>query len=78
MGAPLAGTALHDLRRLATMSTTATFGPAASTDEVADATEAERLLRTAMVARLTRWQRLRWHVSLRSLRPATRSPVMPG
>jgi hypothetical protein len=77
MGAPMAGTALHDLRRLATMSTTATFGPAASPEAVIDATRTERLLREAMVARLTRWQRLRWLVSVRSMRRATRSPVMP-
>jgi hypothetical protein len=75
MGAPLAGTAPHDLRRLATMSTAATFGPAASPDDLTDATQTERMLRAAMLARLTRWQRLRWHVSVRSMRRATRSPV---
>jgi hypothetical protein len=78
MGAPLVGTAPHDLRRLATMSTAATFGPTASSDEVTDATKTERLLRVAVAARLTRWQRLRWHVSLRSMRRATRSPVVGG
>ncbi|HWL43085.1 MAG TPA: transglutaminaseTgpA domain-containing protein [Ilumatobacter sp.] len=73
MGAPLAGSAPHELRRLATMSTAATFGPAAA--PTVDAVATERLVREAMAARLTPTQRLRWRLSLRSLRRATRSPV---
>lgn len=75
MGAPLAGRAPHELRRLATMSTAATFGPSASDDDVTAATATERKVRAAMAAELTQWQRLRWRLSLRSLRAATRSPV---
>ncbi len=75
MGAPLAGSAPHELRRLATMATAATFGPEPTADDVEDAPNIERLVRAAMAEQLTRWQNLRWQLSLRSLRRATRSPV---
>ena len=75
MGAPLVGPAPHELRRLATLSTWATFGPTPEAAIAADATETERRLRVAMASQLTRWQRLRWQLSLRSLRRPTKSPV---
>lgn len=75
MGAPLVGQAPHELERLASMSTAATFGPPPAPDDTDEAWAAERLLRTSIAGRLTRWQRLRWYTSLRSLRRSTRSPV---
>lgn len=75
MGAPHVGPVPHELRRLATLSTAATFGPAPDAETGTGAIATERELRRAMAAQLTRWQRLRWQLSLRSLRRATRSPV---
>lgn len=75
MGAPLAGSAPHELRRLATLSTAATFGAPAIPATIDDATAAERRVRAAMAAELNGWHRLRWRLSVRSLRRATRSPI---
>jgi len=76
MGAPLVGNVPHELRRLAGLATAATFGPPVSPEVGADAHATERALETAIAERLTWWQRVRWRLSLRSLRPATRSPVV--
>ena len=75
MGAPLAGSAPHELRHLASLSTAATFGAPASVATIDEAAATERRVRSAMSARFNRWQRLRWRLSVRSLRRATRSPV---
>lgn len=75
-GEPLVVDASRDLHRLATLSSAATYGSPAHVDLLA--TDAKRCLdavEQAIVARRTRRQRLRWRLSLRSLRPATRSPV---
>lgn len=74
--APLAPTAPHEMRRLAAMATMVTFGP---TEEswrlVDDAIATSSTIDAAIRADRTRWQRLRWRLSLRSLRRGTRSPV---
>lgn len=75
MGAPLVGQVPHELARLASMSTAATFGPVPPPEATDQAWDTERLLRTSIAGRMTRWQRLRWYTSLRSLRRSTRSPV---
>lgn len=76
-GAPLAPSVPHELRRLATMATAVTFGPR---DEawrlVDDATATSRSIDAALRAERTRWQRIRWRLSLRSLRRDSRSPVV--
>ena len=74
--APLAPTVPHEMRHLAAIATMVTFGP---TDDgwrvVDDAISTSRAIDEAIRADRTRWQRLRWRLSLRSLRRATRSPV---
>lgn len=74
--APLAPTVPHEMRHLAAIATMVTFGP---TDDgwrvVDDAISTSRAIDEAIRAGRTRWQRLRWRLSLRSLRRATRSPV---
>lgn len=75
-GSPLAPDAAAPLRRLATMSSSATFGRPRHLDLLAD--EAASCLDSvdeAVAVVRTRWQRLRWRLSLRSLRRSTRSPV---
>ena len=75
-GAPLAPEASAQLRRLATMSSSATFGTPRHPELLAeDAASCLGSVEQAVVAVRTRWQRLRWHLSLRSLRRSTRSPV---
>lgn len=75
--APLARRAPFELRRLASLSTAMTFG---STDNahvlVMDALETSRMIDVALRTEQTTAQRLRAHLSLRSLRKATRSPVV--
>ena len=75
-GAPFAPDASAQLRRLATMSGSATFGTPRHPDLLADESASclGSVEQALMVVR-TRWQRLRWRLSLRSLRRATRSPV---
>jgi len=72
------------LRRLSTMSNQATFtvavqgSPLADDNSDASADEAARYLAevdASMAASRSAWQRLRWRLSLRSLRRRTRSPV---
>lgn len=75
-GTPFAPDASAQLRRLATMSSSATFGSPRHPDLLADESASclASIEQAVMVVR-TRWQRLRWRLSLRSLRRATRSPV---
>lgn len=77
-GGPLAPTVPHELRRLAAMATAITFGPTDDAWRLADdAASTSRSVRDALGAGRTRWERLRWRLSLRSLRRRTRSPVVP-
>jgi hypothetical protein len=75
----LAPTVPHEIRRLASMSTAMTFG---STDEaprlINDATYTAHVIDEAIRLDRTQWGRLKWRLSLRSLRPSTRSPVLPA
>jgi hypothetical protein len=75
-GADVAPAAQHEMRRLAALATSATFGPPADHTSAANAARTELVVADAIAARLTRWQRWRWRLSLRSLRPSTRSPVV--
>jgi transglutaminase-like putative cysteine protease len=76
-GAQHAEQAQHELVRLGAMSSAATYGPARLTDLIpADALAALGLIEQSIRSTRTRWQRVRWHLSLRSLRRATRSPVL--
>lgn len=76
-GSPLAPRALHELRRLAAMSTAVTFGPRDEAWRMADdAAMTSRSIDVALRAERTRWQRIRWRLSLRSLRRRSRSPVV--
>jgi transglutaminase-like putative cysteine protease len=72
----LAPSAPHEARRLAAMSTAMTFG---STGDgwrlVDDAVSTSGAIDAAIRSERTRWQRLRWRLSLRSLLGSTRSPV---
>jgi protein-glutamine gamma-glutamyltransferase len=75
-GAPLAAVASPELHRLASMSSAATFGTPRHLDLLAqDAVVCLDAVEDGVTSARTRWQRLRWRLSLRSLRPATRSPV---
>ncbi len=75
----LAPTVPHEIRRLASMSTAMTFG---STDEaprlINDATYTAHVIDEAIRLDRTQWGRLKWRLSLRSLRASTRSPVLPA
>jgi len=75
MGAPLVGTAPPALARLAAMSTAATFGPPPTAATVHDAAAVEHDVTNAIADGFTPVARLRWRLSVRSLRKATRSPV---
>jgi hypothetical protein len=73
---PVAPDATAPLRRLATLSSAATFGTPRHPDILAqDAVSCLGSIERSVVSTRTRWQRLRWHLSLRSLRRSTRSPV---
>ena len=75
--APLARRAPFELRRLAQMSTAMTFGDTTRADAmVMDALEASRMVDLAIRTEQTWGQRFRSHLSLRSIRRATRSPVV--
>ena len=66
----------HELRRLAAMSTQMTFGPTGRADAlVDDAVFTAAAVDEAIKAQMTRRERIRWRLSLRSLRPKTKSPV---
>ena len=72
----VAPTVPHDLRRLAASATAMTFGyterGAALVD---DAVATSRQVDLAIRDERSRWRRLRWRLSTRSLRSSTRSPV---
>jgi protein-glutamine gamma-glutamyltransferase len=75
-GARFVPDAVPQLRRLASLSSAATFGAPRRPDVLAeDALTCLGSVERSVVTVRTRWQRLRWRLSLRSLRPATRSPV---
>lgn len=75
-GAEIAPTADREIHRLATLASAATFGSPARADLlVDDANSCLGQVETSLGASRTRWQRLRWRLSLRSLRRSTRSPV---
>ncbi|TDT18547.1 transglutaminase superfamily protein [Ilumatobacter fluminis] len=68
----------HETRRLAAMSSAVTFGTRPNEEAARLADDAARTasaIDAAIRASRTRWERLRWRLSLRSLRRATRSPV---
>ena len=68
----------HETRRLAAMSSAVTFGSRQSDDATRLADDAARTasaIDAAIRASRTRWERVRWRLSLRSLRRGTRSPV---
>lgn len=74
--APLAPSVPGEMRRLATMSTAMTFGITDGASSLAtDAVVASDAVDQAIRVEQTRWQRMRWRLSLRSLRRSTRSPV---
>ena len=76
-GAQLAEEAQHELVRLGAMSSAATYGPPRLFDLLAaDALSALRHVERSIRSTGTRWQRIRWRLSTRSLRRATRSPVL--
>jgi hypothetical protein len=67
----------HEMRRLAATATAITFGE--ESDDwvrVDDAIATARSVDRAICDDRSRWQRIRWRLSLRSLRRATRSPVV--
>ena len=73
---PLVADARRHLHRLAALSGAATYGSPQHPDLLAeDAARCLGAVEESMAAERTRWQRIRWRLSLRSLRPATRSPV---
>ncbi len=75
-GVPLAAGAERELQRLATLSSAVTFGHPARPDLLAeDAATCLGHVESTMAGDRTRMQRLRWRLSLRSLRRSTRSPV---
>lgn len=78
--AVLAPSIHHESRRLAAMSSSVTFGRP-SRDDVqrlaSDAAATADRIAATIASGLTRRQRIRWRLSLRSLRARTRSPVVP-
>lgn len=76
-GSPVSGGTARELAQLAAMSSEVTFGSPSQTERLAElaATNLEAV-ESAMKQDRTRVQRLRWQLSLRSLRRATRSPVV--
>ncbi len=73
---PIAPGSPHETRRLAAMSTAMTFG---GVDDawrlVDDAVLTSAAIDDAILEDRTRWERILWRLSLRSLRRATRSPI---
>ena len=73
----VAPTVPHEMRRLAATATAVTFGEEADEwSRVDDAIATARSVDRAICDDRSRWQRIRWRLSLRSLRRATRSPVV--
>jgi transglutaminase-like putative cysteine protease len=74
---PLVADARPALHRLAALAGAATYGSPEHPDLLAeDATKCLAAIEESMAAVRTRWQRIRWRLSLRSLRRSTRSPVI--
>jgi hypothetical protein len=72
----LVANAQRELIQLATLSSAVTFGSPAETDFlVQDAVAHLSQVETSMAKVRTRGERLRWRLSLRSLKRGTRSPV---
>lgn len=75
-GSPLAAGAERELHRLASLSSAVTFGAPPRPDLLADdASSCLDHVERTMTEDRTRSARLRWKLSLRSLRRSTRSPV---
>ena len=75
-GDPLAPRAQRELSRLALLNSAATYGRPNRPDLLAqDALNCLGAIDAAIAAPKTRWQRVRWRLSLRSLRRSTRSPI---
>ncbi|HSL73427.1 MAG TPA: transglutaminaseTgpA domain-containing protein [Ilumatobacteraceae bacterium] len=75
-GVPIVGGAGHDLRRLASLSSAATYGTPRHPELLAeDAVACLVAVETSIGTDRSRWQRWRRELSLRSLRRSTRSPV---
>jgi hypothetical protein len=75
-GQSLVAEARRDLRRLSVLASAATYGAPEHPDLLAeDAIRCLEVIDDTMASSRTRWQRTRWRLSLRSLRPSTRSPV---
>lgn len=73
---PLVGSSRRDARRLATLASAATYGAPEHPELLADdAARCFEAVTASLASSKTRWQRLRWRLSLRSLRRSTRSPV---
>ena len=65
-----------ELDRLATMSSAASYGTPRDADAMAgEAVVCLTVIESALTDERTRWQRIRWRLSLRSLRRRTASPV---
>jgi hypothetical protein len=74
--ASVAASMPHEARRLAAMSTAMTFGRVDDAPRlVEDALMMSAAVDAAIRSSRTVWQRFRWRLSLRSILPATRSPV---
>ncbi len=68
--------ASSDLSRLAALSSAVSYGSPERTDQMADdAVVCLGVIEDALVDGRTRWQRIRWRLSLRSLRKRSASPV---
>jgi hypothetical protein len=66
----------RDVHRLATAATAMTFGPpVAGAGHADDAAAVARSVELAIRDERSRWQRIRWRLSTRSLRSRTKSPV---
>ncbi len=75
-GTRIATSAQHELTQMAALSRVATFGTPPAAERLAETAEIHfESLDRAMAVERTRWGRLRWRLSLRSLRSTTRSPV---
>jgi transglutaminase-like putative cysteine protease len=83
-GSSLAPAARYEIRRLGRLSSSATFGGLVRDDGLVaeaplladDAVASVRRIEDVLAANRTRSGRWRWRLSLRSLRAATRSPVL--
>jgi hypothetical protein len=75
-GDPIAPRAQRELHRLAVLNSAATYGVPNRPDLLAqDAQQCLDAIDAAIAVTKSRWERVRWRLSLRSLRRTTRSPV---